>query len=35
VHFTTEGYHFKGDLYIDGLLKFMDQMDACTKSIAQ
>jgi len=26
VHFTTPGYHFKGDLYIDAFLKFMDQM---------
>lgn len=27
VHFTYPGYHFKGELYIDGLLKFMDQME--------
>jgi len=26
IHFTYLGYHFKGELYIDGLLKFMDQM---------
>ena len=29
VHFTHTGYHFKGDLYIDALLKFMDQMNEC------
>lgn len=28
IHFTFPGYHFKGELYIDGLLKFMDQMEA-------
>tara|TARA_R110002072_G_scaffold238939_1_gene396628 strand:- start:17844 stop:19160 length:1317 start_codon:yes stop_codon:yes gene_type:complete len=34
IHFTFEGYHFKGDLYIDALLKFMDQFEAIeTKSI--
>lgn len=27
VHFTMDGYHFKGDLYIDAFLKFMDQME--------
>ncbi|MCH2228953.1 MAG: GDSL-type esterase/lipase family protein [Crocinitomicaceae bacterium] len=27
IHFTHPGYHFKGDLYIDGLLKFMDQFE--------
>tara|TARA_B110000285_G_scaffold64223_1_gene73852 strand:+ start:2921 stop:4174 length:1254 start_codon:yes stop_codon:yes gene_type:complete len=27
IHFTFEGYHFKGDLYIDALLKFMDQFE--------
>lgn len=32
VHFTHEGYHFKGELYIDALLKFMDQMENRTKS---
>ena len=26
VHFTFPGYHFKGELYIDAFLKFMDQM---------
>lgn len=26
VHFTSEGYHFKGDLFIDGILKYMEQM---------
>ena len=27
IHFTYEGYHFKGALYIDALLKYMDQME--------
>lgn len=27
VHFTPEGYHFKGELYIDAFLKYMDQME--------
>lgn len=27
VHFTSEGYHFKGLLYIDAFLKYMDQME--------
>ena len=27
VHFTHTGYHFKGDLYIDAFLKYMDQME--------
>ncbi|MBL1280799.1 MAG: hypothetical protein COA33_011020 [Fluviicola sp.] len=27
IHFTFQGYHFKGDLYIDALLKFMDQFE--------
>lgn len=35
VHFTTPGYHFKGDLYIDALLKFMDQMEAHIKHLEQ
>lgn len=26
VHFTADGYHFKGDLYLDAFMKFMDQM---------
>lgn len=26
VHFTSPGYHFKGDLFIDGFLKYMLQM---------
>ena len=26
VHFTGPGYHFKGDLYIDAFLKYMQQM---------
>lgn len=26
VHFTSEGYHFKGALFIDAFLKYMDQM---------
>ncbi len=28
IHFTFAGYHFKGELYIDALLKFMDQMES-------
>lgn len=27
IHFTGPGYHFKGELYIDAFLKFMDQME--------
>lgn len=27
IHFTSTGYHFKGDLYVDAFLKFMDQME--------
>ncbi len=27
IHFTGEGYHFKGDLYLDAFMKFMDQME--------
>ncbi len=27
VHFTRDGYHFKGKLYIDAMLKFMDQLE--------
>lgn len=27
IHFTHAGYHFKGELYIDALLKFMEQME--------
>lgn len=27
VHFTRDGYHFKGELYIDAFLKYMDQME--------
>lgn len=27
VHFTSPGYHFKGDLFIDGFLKYMMQME--------
>lgn len=30
IHFTFEGYHFKGELFIDSFLKFMDQMDSCS-----
>jgi lysophospholipase L1-like esterase len=33
IHFTHEGYHFKGDLYIDAFLKFMDQMDERTAKL--
>ena len=27
IHFTFPGYHFKGELYIDAFLKYMDQME--------
>lgn len=27
VHFSVKGYHLKGDLFIDGFLKYMQQMD--------
>lgn len=27
IHFTPDGYHFKGDLYLDAFMKFMDQME--------
>lgn len=30
VHFTFEGYHFKGDLYVDGFMKFLKQMQHYT-----
>jgi len=30
IHFTHLGYHFKGGLYIDALLKYMDQMEQRT-----
>lgn len=30
VHFTLEGYHFKGNLYIDAFQKFLDQMHVKT-----
>lgn len=33
VHFTTEGYHFKGELYIDAFLKYMDMMKRCNDKI--
>lgn len=29
IHFTHAGYHFKGDLYIDAFLKYMDQFNEC------
>ena len=29
VHFTSPGYHFKGNLFIDAFLKYMDQMEYC------
>lgn len=35
VHFTTQGYHFKGELYIDALLKFLDQMEAHINHLEQ
>ena len=27
IHFTHDGYHFKGEMFIDSFLKYMDQMD--------
>ena len=27
IHFTQKGYHFKGELFIDAFLKYIDQMD--------
>ncbi|MDX2359713.1 MAG: GDSL-type esterase/lipase family protein [Crocinitomicaceae bacterium] len=33
IHFTHAGYHFKGDLYIDAFLKFMDQMEFKTMAL--
>ena len=27
VHFSSPGYHFKGDLFIDAYLKYLDQMN--------
>ena len=27
IHFTHDGYHLKGEMFIDGFLKYMDQMD--------
>ena len=33
IHFTTKGYHFKGDLYVDALLKYLDQMDERVKQL--
>lgn len=29
IHFTHPGYHFKGELFIDAFLKYMDQMKTC------
>ena len=28
VHFTTKGYHLKGDIYFDAFLKWMSQMES-------
>lgn len=33
IHFTHEGYHFKGDLYYDAFLKYMDQMEQQEQSL--
>ena len=33
IHFTFPGYHFKGELYIDALLKYMDQMELSKNEI--
>ena len=27
IHFTFQGYHFKAELYLDALLKYMDQFE--------
>lgn len=35
VHFTSQGYHFKGSLYIDAFLKYMDQMDTHISHLPQ
>lgn len=35
VHFTSTGYHFKGSLYIDAFLKYMDQMKAYISKLEQ
>lgn len=36
VHFTSEGYHLKGSLFIDSFLKYLDHMNQCTtKNSAQ
>lgn len=35
VHFTSAGYHFKGSLYIDAFLKYMDQMKAHLSQLEQ
>ena len=35
VHFTSQGYHFKGSLYIDAFLKFMDQMEVHISQLEQ
>lgn len=35
VHFTSQGYHFKGSLYIDAFLKFMDQMEVHNSQLEQ
>lgn len=34
VHFTAHGYHLKGDLFIDGFLKYMMQMGERFKTLA-
>jgi len=33
IHFTHDGYHFKGDLYYDAFLKYMDQMEQQEQSL--
>ncbi|NRA10711.1 MAG: hypothetical protein HRT57_02000 [Crocinitomicaceae bacterium] len=34
IHFTHEGYHFKGDMYIDSFLKYMDQLDERSEQLS-
>lgn len=33
VHFTHEGYNFKGELFIDAFLKYMDHMQECKSDL--
>jgi len=33
VHFTKEGYHLKGELYIDAFLKYLNQKECEQENI--